>query len=204
MKQCPVVALQYQLVEQTMRALKVVGFRTKPCDREEDEMADTNANLEEYWRGLADAGEEEREEKMRTHYSSLAAMPEEQRREQLKTMARVEYTLPEGKIRPFHTSRLRIWLSMEPDQARLVAASTEAIMNDMPGDIAMRRVAVVQTLARNFNPADQARLRELVPRVFAEQTRFTLDQSATDRREVLERAAEAPAPKKPWWAFWKR
>jgi hypothetical protein len=167
----------------------------------EVEVASSNVALEEQWRGLADAAEEERREKMEVRYLELAALPEEERREQLKTMARVEYTLPDDKIRPFHLSRLRVWLKLESETVRAVASSYEAIMNELPGEIAMRRVSVVQTLARGFDPADQERLREIVPRVFAESTPLTINRAAEETRRVLE---QAPSPKKPWWAFWRK
>ena len=155
--------------------------------------------IDQEWLHQSEAESESREAFMAARYIELAALPEEERRTRLRAMARAEYSLPDEKLRPFTLSRLRTWLSLEPDKAQVIADSYDAVMQEMPAPVAMRRVALVQTLATEFSPEDEERLRQLAPRVFA---------GTPSRMTVLERPepeplAVATRTKKPWWAFWR-
>ena len=88
---------------------------------------------------------------------------------------------------------------MDPETSKRIALSYDAVMNQMPGPVAMRRVSVVQTLAREFSPDDQARLRALVPRVFAGGDK----PAAAPMAPRIAPVQQSPV-KRPWWAFWKR
>jgi hypothetical protein len=127
----------------------------------------TAQNADTQWSGLVDSPAEEREAAMRERYLELAALDEDTRRERLKAMADAEYAIPDDKLRVFSLSRLRTWLALPDDAAQAVAHSYDAVMQRMPGPIAMRRVSIVQTLAAAFSPEDEERLRALVPGVFA-------------------------------------
>jgi hypothetical protein len=72
-------------------------------------------------------------------------------------------------------------------------------MNTMPRDIAFRRAAMVQTLARHeFSAEEEARLKALLPNVFGE--------------KPAELSVDTPGPQTPvrkyprrrWWQFWQR
>ncbi len=158
----------------------------------------TDINIDEAWGKLADAGEEERETQMLRRYTELSSLSEEARRSRLLAMAKAEYALSDAKLRPLTLSRMRVWLKIDTETAKKVSDSYGAAMNQMPGPAAMRRVALVQTLAREFSIEDQARLAALVPQVFAAKPVVVA--------KVLSATASPtpPASKKQWWAFWRR
>lgn len=154
---------------------------------------------------LAAASEEEREALMKTRYMDLASLDEEERRARLRAMTLAEYTLSDDELRPITRSRLRVWLSMDPEMARKVAGSLEAIMAEVPGSIAWRRVALVQTMARELSVEDAARLREIIPGAFADRlAAVTGLASRTTAERTSTRTATTAPRKKPWWAFWKK
>jgi hypothetical protein len=155
----------------------------------------TQQQADEEWAALAD--DDGREAKMTARYAELAALSEDERRTRLKAMATVEYNLPENKLRTFTVSRMRTWIGMDMDQAKVIAGSYNAVMQNMPANVAMKRVALVQTLVTEFSPEDEEKLRELAPGAFA---------GAPSRKTGLDR----PGPdlqtragtKKPFWKFW--
>src|SRR6266581_1757391 len=160
-------------------------------------MTTPETGADEVWGKLATAPEGERTAQTLARYRELATQPEAERRAQLQAMARAEYALPDDQLRAMTLSRLQAYLQMEPEEVRTVVASLDAVMNQLPGTMAMRRVALVQTLAREFSLDDQQRLHDLVPNVFGERI-----------ANVPEAAPSAPAQparaKKAWWAFWKK
>ncbi|MFH1141968.1 MAG: hypothetical protein V1724_10005 [Chloroflexota bacterium] len=158
----------------------------------------TDSSVDEAWGKLADTGEDEREAQMAQRYTELSSLSEEARRSRLLAMAKAEYALPDAKLSPFTRSRMRVWLKMDPENAKKVAISYSAIMNQMPGPAAMRRVALVQTLARGFSLEDQERLAALVPQVFPGRPTIVAEVLSTTP------SSTPPASKKQWWAFWRR
>lgn len=152
----------------------------------------------EAWIELADLEELQRESLMVERYLELAGIPEDERQEQLRAIAPVEYALPEDKIQSFHRSRLRTWLRMDPAAARRIATSYDAVMQQLPGEVGMRRVSIVQTIARSLSLAEQEQLHVLVPHVFGETSHPTGE--TTDRRQPT----AAVRARRPWWAFWRR
>jgi hypothetical protein len=166
--------------------------------------SDTGADQE--WGQIAALDAPERESRMQARYQDLATLPEDERRQRLRAMAQTEYALPDDELRSFTYSRLRVWLDLDPTVARQIAASYDAVMSQMPGPIAMRRVGIVQTLAKEFPPEDEERLRELVPAVFAGQPHRVTVPPPQDVAPPAQAAAPSdPAPRsRPWWAFWKR
>ena len=158
----------------------------------------TDTSVDEAWGQLADAGEEERERQMFQRYTELASLSEEARKSRLLAMAKAEYALSDAKLRPFTQSRMRVWLTMETENATKVAVSYSAAMDQMPGPAAMRRVALVQTLARGFSPEDRERLAALVPQVFAGRPVLVAKVLGVTPSPMQ------PSSKKPWWAFWRR
>lgn len=148
------------------------------------------------WALLTEVSESERQARMRETYVALASLPEADRRTRMLAMVRAEYALPDEQLRPFTMSRLRVWLQFPTDIAMTVAMTYDAAMEQMPGPAAMRRVALVQTLAREFSREDEAKLRQLVPRVFA----------GLPDRELLAAARTIPPPQPPpqrrrFWPF---
>lgn len=155
------------------------------------------ANADQAWADLSTVSEEERQAQMQQRYATLLTLPEPERLTQLRAMVQAEYSLPDADLRPFTASRLRTLLRMEPTDVTQLMAATETVMQQLPGTIAMRRVALVQTLAREFSMDEQARLQQLIPGVFG--------------AEAMGSAPAAPPPTpqpvttaRPWWAFWKK
>ena len=160
-------------------------------------MAMSNTKADQAWGLFADADEEERRAKMLQRYVELASQPEDERTSQMVMMATAEYALPDDKLRAFTHSRLSVWLEMDPEVVQIVAASYDAVMQRMPGPQAMRRVSLVQTLAKDFPQEGRERLVALLPNVFG-----GLKEMLYSRR-LAESAPTAPA-KKSWWPFGKR
>jgi hypothetical protein len=169
-------------------------------------MTTSDAGADQDWGQLATLDAAEREAQMQARYHALATLPEDARRQQLRAMALAEYALPDDELRAFTRSRLRVWLDLETGVAHRIAASYDAVMNQMPGPIAMRRVSIVQTLAKDFPAEDEARLRALVPGVFAGQPPPVTTAAPPPTAVPSPPAAPPPAAprKRPWWAFWQR
>ena len=162
-------------------------------------VSEQGADLE--WGRLSELDEATRETRMLERYAALALLPEEERRTQVRSMANAEYSLPDEKLREFTLSRMRAWIALDQEQGPLIANSYDAVMQDMPAGIAMKRVSLVQTLVIAFTPEEEARLRELVPRVFAGAPNRAL--TALERNEGSFEVAKQTR-KKAWWAFWAK
>ena len=154
------------------------------------------------WRELADLEEREREELMKSRYRELATLSEEERVSRLADMEKAVYELPEDKLRSLTTSRLRVWLDLEHDLGQVISKSYDAVTDHLPGPTAMRHIALVQTLSREFSAEDQGRLRSLFPRVFGALPHVERVVTASPTTAPSQ-PASAPA-KKSWWAFWRR
>jgi len=159
----------------------------------------TSEKADPTWAKLADLDEVQRSEQMDHRYAELAVLTEEQRCSRLTAMAHAEYTLPDDKMHPFHLSRLRSWLAMDPDALQRIAASYDSVMDQMPGDLAMRRVGVAQTLAKSFSLAEQDQMRAILPRVFGDRGTATSGWAPSSSG-----FRTRPVAKKPWWAFWTK
>lgn len=126
----------------------------------------SNVQSDQAWGALMNEAAEEREATMAQRYKEMAALSEEEMLSRMTAMVRAEYDLKDAELRVFTLSRLRTWLKLDEDTARKIAASYDAAMRKMSGPAAMRRVAMVQTLARDFSREDQQQLVELMPNVF--------------------------------------
>ena len=147
------------------------------------------------WTDLAYLDESEREPAMEARYKELIDLPEEHRTKQLASMEAAVYDLPSDTLRSFTVSRLRVWLKMDHDIAQKISRSFDTITDEMDGDRAMKHIAVVQTMAREFSLEDQARLFRLFPRIYG---------ALAPLVDILESVpATTIATQKPWWAFWR-
>jgi hypothetical protein len=167
-------------------------------------MTTADTGSDQAWGGLAAASEDERQRQIQQRYTELAAMPEDERHRRLRAMAEAEYALPDVELRSFTISRLRALLSIDPDAARTITTSNDAVMKRMPGTTAMRRISLIQTLARDFTPDEQHQLRELIPGVFGDQAIGATATAATVSPSATPAGGATDQPrKKPWWAFWR-
>ena len=161
-------------------------------------MATQDVSADRDWGKLADASEAERLARMKARYLELDKLTEEERRRRFRSMAIAEYALPDDKLRIFTKSRIETWLEMESAAAVRTFASYNSVMSEMPGDAAYRRVAMVQTIARELPPEKQEKLKILAPNVLAGRTFSASAVSAPA-------AAQAkPAAKKGFWPFGKK
>jgi len=150
------------------------------------------------WASLADLEEGDRERQMEGRYKELFALDEDERRGHMRSMAEAEYALEDETIRPFHLSRLRVWLLMDPEIIRTIGASYDAVLDQMPGEVAMRRVGLAQSLLKAFSLAEQEQLRSVLPRIFGDRGTAT----SSWRPSTAAGFSSRPIAKKPWWAFW--
>ncbi len=173
-----------------------VRIAASRASAEEDETVVTQ-DSDQAWAALVDLDAGSRESQMTARYTEIAALPEDDRRAKLKSMAVAEYSLPDDKLRAFTLARMRTWIAMPKEVAQTIATSYGAVMQEMPANMAMKRVALVQTLVLEFTPEEEAQLRDLAPGAFA---------GAPSRALGLDRPPEAaiaaPAAKKPFWKFW--
>lgn len=153
------------------------------------------------WSNLAALDEEARRAAMTERFRRLASTEETERLRELEAMVRAEYALPEAELHRFTLSRLRAWLQLhEQDrgQASALARAYDAVFQRVPGELAMRRATVVQTVARTeLTPEELTALDEMAP---------TLMQSVAHRpggtTDLRARTEADTAPRKPRWKFW--
>ena len=155
------------------------------------------------WRELVDLEEQERQELMKSRYRELATLSEDERVSRLTDMEKAVYELPEDKVSAFTLSRLRVWLDLEHDLGQMISTSYDQVTDHLPGTIAIRHVALLQTMSREFSGEDQGRLRVLFPRVFGALPHFEQLSPDSPTPAPLQ-SARVPDKKKSWWAFWSR
>jgi hypothetical protein len=118
---------------------------------------------------------------------------------EVRKLIEAEYSLDEDGLRAVTFARLRALLSLGDEGAAKVADTYDRVMNTMPGDIAFRRAAVVQTVARHqFGAEDEARLKALLPNVLGEKPAEVSVKTPGPQEPVR------PYPRRRWWQFWQR
>jgi CHASE3 domain sensor protein len=115
------------------------------------------------WAAIVTRPAPEREDALAQSYCALAELPEAERLAHLRAIVETTYRLPDDDFRTLTESRLRAWLSLDQGVAATVARSYDAVLQEVSADDAMRRVAVVQTLMRDFSDDEQRRLHRLNP-----------------------------------------
>lgn len=154
--------------------------------------------MDQSWGALAGLSAADREAKMAQRYAELASLPDDQRLAKMVAMARAEYALPYEKLREFTMSRLRAWLKLDDKVAALAIATYDKAMLQMSSTSAMHRVALNQTLAREFTEEDRERLSKLIPAGFG-----TFVQSVNKPR-ALTKPPEKVVKKRGWLPFGKK
>ncbi|MEP6870228.1 MAG: hypothetical protein ABI939_00095 [Anaerolineaceae bacterium] len=152
------------------------------------------------WSELGDLSDEECERKMVERCTRVVQLPEVEREAELHRMILAEYDLDEPRLLKFTRSRLLAWLAMPFDEANAVARGYDAVFNQLSGGTAMRRAAVVQTVVRDFEPAQIEALHAIIPATVAAIPALRPPET------VAPPAAEpaSPAKKKSSWRFWER
>ena len=139
----------------------------------------------EAWKAMARSEAVEREEGMVLEYTELAGLSEEDRTGRMQALADAVLDLPATQRRDFALSRLKVWLRLEPEAAKRVAASYESIAAKLSGDRADAHMSLVQDLVREFSVDEQGRLIALDPTVFG----------------GVSAEMEAASKKRWWWPF---
>ena len=160
----------------------------------------TEQEVDTAWAELVNMDASVREEKMRERYEDLSSVTEDVRKASFRAMARAEYSLADDLLRPFTISRMKTWLALDPEVARITASSYDAVMKEMPGTMAMRRVGMVQSLVNELSADEEDRLRQLVPGVFAGAPGKRSGLAVTG----LATESQAPRAKKARLAFWRK
>ena len=153
------------------------------------------------WGALADASEETRRAEMRKRYEELTQLSEAERSSMMAKLVESEYALSDDKLRIFTASRLMVWIDMDVQSAKSMAETYDHVMRETSANAAMRRVGMVQTLARGFTSEQIDRLYELIPSMIQHMPRgevLVLGRGEEEAASPVERR------RKPWWQFWKR
>ena len=158
------------------------------------------------WSEIASLDADARVAAMRDRFQTLAQADAAKRDRRLEAMIVAEYALDDEHLPAFTASRLRAWVGLAGEnleQAQVTASAWDDAFKRVPGEIAMRRAALVQTVARDeFSADDIDVLYELIPELVGHLPRAS--QEVIERAASIERAsvAEARANRKPWWKFW--
>ncbi len=144
------------------------------------------------WAMIADMPEQGREAELVAFFNGIASLSEDSRRGVLKDMIQASIVLPPEKEKGLTKSRMKSWVKMDREKAKGVAASYEAVMNKMPGDVAFKRISAVRAIAKDLSPEEVDVIRILQPGVLDAEEKF------------LNVSRGVQSEKKSRWAFWKK
>lgn len=151
---------------------------------------------------------------MAERFREVGALPEEEMLTRLQAMVQAEYALDDEALKPFTVSRLRTWLALKEEDLQLaqsLAHGYDTVFNRLPAQIAFRRAAMVQGIARDSLTMDEVEgLFELIPSLVRSVPRASSDtiarQAAANDLAASQLAAAGGVvvTQKPWWKFWER
>ena len=133
------------------------------------------------WSALLCMEEAERVANLRRFYEDLAQCESSERERTLQTAVLDEYALNDGDLATIAGSRIRAWLTMDDEEARVIATTYDRVISEMPGSTAMRRVKAVQTATLNFDESDVELLMGLIPSVVRQIPRLARRTTALGR-----------------------
>ena len=164
-------------------------------------MTTHDITTEETWVQLADLNGDEREARMLERYQGMVALPEEERISLMASNAEIVYGLSDEVLKNLTVSRLQAWLLMEQEAAQLIATSYDTAMKKLSSSKAMRRVALVQTLAKEFPHEDQERLVTLMPTVFGGMPTAAAKAAQAAQAQSMPQPEPVKKARKGWWPF---
>ena len=141
--------------------------------------------------------ERDQEAKLLRFFEKLANRPEDERRRRLKTMVTEVYSWDDERIRAFTKLRLKVWGRIDQQIAQSLVASYDGVMEQMPADIALRRVVFVRSAVKELTAEEVETLRPLLPHFFPAE-RSAIPIAGNDTGPSFEHKAQ-----RDWWAFWK-
>ena len=128
------------------------------------------------WTDLTELEGTERVAEFARRLDVLAGAGEPTRQQALRELVTYVYDLPDEGVQDMTAARVRALLTLDQTAAHRVARSYDAVLDTMPAAIAMRRVALVQQVARDLSVEDRERLHELEPGIVgAEPAAFLRD-----------------------------
>jgi hypothetical protein len=125
-------------------------------------------------------------------FLAAAELDEAGRRRLLRKQMLAELSLPREQLRDVTRARLdallRIDAQLPPASVERLVASLEAVVDGLPGDLAMRRVEFVQTLTHRLPAERQEQMQHLVPGVLLQRPVSKLSGTLSERPK-----------KRHWW-----
>lgn len=166
-------------------------------------MAFESAVADPSWSSMASMAVDDRLEPMKKRMAAVASMEEPARSAAVMGMVRAEYALDEEPLHSVTASWLRAWIALhreDPRQATLIASAYASVFDAAPSNLAMRRAAVVQTVARqSLTDAEVELLSAELPSLGLPPSRNT---RGTGERGLRERVAGDTVALRAWWKFW--
>lgn len=142
---------------------------------------------------------------MRGVLDEVAQLADAERGEAIEAMVKAEYALDNAALHPFTASRLRTWLALSSDDmeaARKIVHGYDSAFERLPGEMAMRRATIVQTVARSEMTLEEVTgLFDLIPSLVRQVPRAVRSSNYAPAGSGGA-AAMAPGKKKPVWKFW--
>jgi len=174
--------------------------------------ADGAEGLGGRWGALAGQPASDQIPAMQEVFAELLKLDETERLVAIEEMVRAEYALDQDALKAFTESRLRSWLAMaanDLESTQEIVQGYDTVFGHLPGEMAMRRATVVQTVARNHFTTDEVgALFELIPSLVRQVPRSsgsaTVSASSSSSSSGGAAVAEAPASARPRWKFWAR
>jgi len=158
-------------------------------------MSTPDQTIDKEWKELATLDPDAMEARMVEILNEMVSLSDEERLERRLAIARAESDLSDEDLRSYTLCRLRAWLKLESAVADRVAATMDDVMKKIPGPQAMRQIALIQTMAREFSLEDQQKLVALAPNVFGGAPVGL----KADAVKAPPKVVEEPKPAKKWW-----
>lgn len=156
------------------------------------------------WSGLVTLEPQQRDAAIRERFEQLLALPDSEMDVKLDGMIVAEYGLDSVGLYTLTASRLRALLGIakqDPEGARRLQNAYDRVFDHLPGDLAMRRVIVVQTIARTEMSLEEVELlRQLAPSLLEQLPRAPSSDMTSGG--AVQAAAARRGERTPWWKFW--
>ncbi len=145
---------------------------------------------------LVELSEEEKTAKMAELFTNMLSDTEVDRKAKMTVIITEEFDMGDKVMAEMSKARLNSWLAMDKGKAKQIAGDFQAVIDGMPGKIAMRHAIMDQTVSMNYDTAQLTLLAEMDPKVFRSMPGVALpaEADAGDSLVVEESV--------PWWKFW--
>ena len=154
----------------------------------------------EDWVALAEADEPARAEAMAEGFQQLLAVSEDERVGYFEEMLRAEHELLDEAHLRLTLSRLMTWVRLRPEAIATLATSLDVARERLPGPMAMRSIAGLQSVLRDMSHDNVAQLIEAAPSF-----RVALPPEMREAFEVATHQEEATPgrTRRRFWRVWR-